>query len=68
MLYYQRDDNPRYRLVPLTPVLFQPEGLETFRIRFALDDTGAPASIVGLYFDGSRDETPRDPGPRGERR
>ncbi len=62
VLYYQRDGNPRYRLEPLGDDLFQPVGLETFRIRFEGDDEGRPERIVGLYFDGSADETARDPG------
>lgn len=63
-LYYQREGNPRFRLVPLAPDLFQPIGLETFRIRFVEDDAGRPTKIVGLYFGGGRDETPRDEAPR----
>lgn len=35
--------------------------LSTFRIRFAADDSGAVTKILGLYLDGSEDETPRDP-------
>lgn len=58
-LHYRRDGNPSRRLVPLAPDLFQPVGLETFRIRFVGGAKGPPEKIVGLYFDGDRDETPR---------
>ncbi len=59
-LFYQRDGNPRYRLIPLSTDLFALDGLETFRMRFATDDTGAVVKIVGLYLNGNEDETPRD--------
>jgi CubicO group peptidase (beta-lactamase class C family) len=63
VLFYQREGNPRYRLVPLGGETFQPVGIETFRIRFDGPDEGAPGAIIGLYFDGSSDRTPRDPRP-----
>lgn len=60
-LYYQRDGNPRYRLVPLASDLFALDGLETFRMRFVADDSGKITKIVGLYLGGNEDESPRDP-------
>ena len=62
-LYYQRDGNREYRLIPMAHDLFALDGLETFRIRFARDDSGRVAKIVGLYIDGSEDETERTDGP-----
>ena len=59
-LYYQRDDNPRYRLIPLADDLFALDGLETFRMRFVADDTGRIVKIVGLYVGGNQDESLRD--------
>lgn len=59
-LFYQRDGNPRYRLLPLADDLFALDGLETFRMRFVADDAGRIVKIVGLYIDGNQDETPRD--------
>jgi hypothetical protein len=59
-LYYQRDGNPRYRLLPLADDLFALDGLETFRMRFVADDAGRIVKIVGLYINGDQDETPRD--------
>lgn len=61
-LVYQREDGPRYRLVPLTRETFLLDGLNTFRLRFVTGPDGAPTSVEGLYFDGSRDTSPRDPG------
>lgn len=54
-LYYRREGNPEYRLVPLAADLFALDGLETFRIRFAVDGDGGASAIVGLYIDGSSD-------------
>lgn len=59
VLYYRRDDNPEYRLVPMAEDLFAPDGLETFRIRFVRGGEGPATKIVGLYLDGSVDETSR---------
>ena len=61
VLYYRRDDNPRTRLRPLSKDTFQPESSGTFRIRFMADGPGAASRIVGLYLDGNRDESTRDP-------
>jgi CubicO group peptidase (beta-lactamase class C family) len=60
-LYYQRDGNPRYRLHPMSEDTFFLDELGTFRIRFATDEEGRVTKIVGLYLDGTEDETPRDP-------
>ena len=59
-LYYQRDGNPRYRLIPLAEDLFALDGLETFRMRFVADDAGRIVKIVGLYVGGNQDESMRD--------
>jgi tetratricopeptide (TPR) repeat protein len=60
-LLYQRDGNPSYRLRPMSDDTFFLEGLGSFRIRFATDQTGRVTKIVGLYFDGNEDESRRDP-------
>ena len=59
-LFYQRDGNPRYRLIPLADDFFALDGLETFRMRFVADDEGRIVKIVGHYINGNQDETPRD--------
>jgi len=59
-LFYQREGNPRYRLIPMAQNLFALDGLETFRMRFVADDAGRVVKIVGLYLNGNEDETPRD--------
>ncbi len=59
-LFYHRDDNPRYRLIPMARDTFALDGLETFRLRFVADEAGQVVKIVGLYAGGNQDETPRD--------
>jgi len=56
-LYYQRT-GPKYRLVPLTPTLFALDGLDNFRIEFAVKD-GKAVELIGLYDNGERDPSPR---------
>ncbi len=60
-LHYQRDGNRRYRLHPMSEETFLLDGLGSFRIRIVTDEDGRPTKIVGLYVDGSEDETPRTP-------
>ncbi len=60
-LIYQRDGNPKYELIPMSDTMFRLDGLETFRIRFEIDESGTASKIIGLYMDGSSDETPRTP-------
>lgn len=55
-LYYQRQGNREYRLLPLDDSTFLLDGLPTFRIRFAQDPGGAATKLIGLYFNGNQDE------------
>jgi CubicO group peptidase (beta-lactamase class C family) len=59
-LYYQREGRPEYGLIPLSQYTFALEGYGQFRIRFASDETGRIAKLIGLYFQGNTDESPRD--------
>jgi hypothetical protein len=59
-LYYQREERPKYRLIPMGEDTFMLEGLDYFRVRFGRDDTGTITEIIGLYNDGHRDGNPRD--------
>lgn len=59
-LYYQREDRPVMRLVPMTETLFAVEGLDWFRVRFERGSDGATSKLVGMYADGRTDESPRD--------
>ena len=53
-LFYRRDGNTEYCLIPMAEDLFALDGVETFRMRFTLGATGQAVKIVALYFDGSR--------------
>ena len=53
-LFYRRDENTEYRLIPMAEDLFALDGVETFRMRFVFGATGQAVKIVALYFDGSR--------------
>lgn len=59
VLYYRREDNPEYRLIPMADDVFALDGPETFRIRFVTDGPGPTVAIEGLYLDGSEDRTER---------
>jgi len=58
-LYYQRENRPRFVLVPLGDWWFKLEGLDYFRIRFDTDESGAVTTLVGVYDDGSESPSPR---------
>ena len=56
-LYYQRL-GPKYRLIPLTLSIFEPEGLEFFRVEFVVKN-GTAAELIGLYDNGEREPSKR---------
>ena len=58
-LFYRRNGNPEYRLIPLAEDTFALDGLETFRVRFVTEGGRRAIKIVGLDLDGSSDETRR---------
>jgi hypothetical protein len=59
-LYYQREDQPRYKMEPMGEDLFRVSGLDFFRLRFERDASGKIVKLVGMYDDGKTDENPRD--------
>jgi len=61
-LFYQRQDRPKYRLIPMGDDLFALDGLEYFRAQFVRDSSGAVTELVGLYDDGTQDANPRTSG------
>jgi hypothetical protein len=60
VLYYQREDRPRFRLEPMGADLFRVGDLEYFRLSFERDATGAVVKLIGLYDNGRSDENVRD--------
>lgn len=61
-LVYSREGRPRtFKLRPMGGDTFLLEGMGTFRVRFAADGEGRVTKLVGMYADGSEDETLRNP-------
>jgi hypothetical protein len=58
-LYYQREDRPKYRMIPMGDDLFALDGLEYFRVQFVRDASGAVVELTGLYDNGMRDANQR---------
>ena len=52
VLYYQREDRPKYALIPMGDHRFMLEGLDYFRIQFSADESGEINEILGQYSDG----------------
>lgn len=59
-LYYQREERPKYRLIPMGEDTFMLNGLDYFRVQFGRDETGTVTEIIGMYDNGRRDGNPRD--------
>ena len=59
-LYYQRGENPRYRLTPMTTDKFMIKSLDYFRIEFVRGEAGKVVKLVGLYDNGRTDAHERD--------
>lgn len=58
-LYYQRTGNAKYKLRALSKDIFEPEGLDYFRIRFVVENNKVTA-LEGLYDDGRNDMNKKD--------
>ncbi len=54
-LYYQRETNPKYKLVPMKKDWFALEDLEYFRVEFARNESGRVVKIIGHYQEGQVD-------------
>ncbi|MDJ0839458.1 MAG: serine hydrolase [Acidobacteriota bacterium] len=59
-LHYQRDNRPKYPLVPVNRTTFAIPTMFGFRLEVVLDAEGKPEKVVGHYLDGRKDENPRD--------
>jgi len=60
-LYYQRQDRPRYQMIPMTDDTFIFEDIPYFRLQVVTDDKGDGVELIGLYDNGFTDRTPRNP-------
>jgi hypothetical protein len=61
-LWYQRDERPKYRMVPISETLFCFEEIEFFKLQIDTDGEGNPAALIGLYDNGRRDRSLRNGG------
>lgn len=61
-LFYQREDRPKYELIPMGNDMFMLDGLDYFRIQFERDQSGAVTKLVGLYDNGQTDSHERTGG------
>lgn len=59
-LFYQRENRPKYKLVPMGGHSFTVEGLDYFRIKFIQDETGKVVELVGMYDNGETDSNKRN--------
>lgn len=60
VLYYQREDRPKYALIPMGDHKFMLEGLDYFRIQFVEEPTGEFNEMIGQYDSGRTDGNKRD--------
>lgn len=60
VLFYQRQDRPKFRLVPLGEDQFDLDGLPGFRVMFVRDASGQVNELVGQYDNGQKDSNPRN--------
>ena len=58
-LYYQRENRPRFKLVPLGDDWFRLQDLDYLRIRFEAGEDGAITTLVSVYDDGSENPSER---------
>jgi hypothetical protein len=59
-LWYERDERPRYRMIPISETLFCFEELDFFKLEIETDGAGNPVALVGHYDRGYTDRSPRD--------
>jgi hypothetical protein len=60
VLYYQREDRPKYALIPMRDHKFMLDGLDYFRVQFVEDATGEFNEMIGQYDSGRTDGNKRD--------
>ena len=60
VLYYQRGQRAKMKMVPITATTFILEELDYFKLEVELDGGGNPVALIGHYRQGRTDRTPRD--------
>jgi hypothetical protein len=59
-LYYQREERPRYKLIPMGDHRFMIKELDYFRVEFVIDEKGKATEIIGHYDSGHTDSHKRN--------
>lgn len=57
-LYYQRENRPKMKMIPMTESLFRFEELDYFRLKVVVED-GKPVAVEGQYDNGRTDRNPK---------
>jgi len=60
ILFYQREDRPKYKLIPINDDTFILDGLDYFRLQFVRDESGEISMVKGIYINGRVDISERD--------
>jgi len=58
-LYYQRGENPKYKMTPMSEDTFVFEDLDYFRLKIETDENGNPVAAAGIYQGGRTDRCER---------
>ena len=58
-LYYQREGNPAYAMIPMSDDLFMFKDIPYFRLKM-VEENGHIVAVMGMYDNGSTDRNPRD--------
>ena len=59
-LWYERDERPKYRMIPVSDNLFCFEEYDFFKLQIETNDSGEPVALIGIYNNGRTDRSPRD--------
>ncbi len=60
ILYYQRDERPKFKMTPMSEDTFWFEDLDYFRLKFIRGEDGRVIEVNGLYDNGFIDRNLRD--------
>jgi hypothetical protein len=61
-LFYQRENRPKYRMIPMSEDVFRFDEIDYFRLKVATDGNGEPIELIGMYDDGHTDRSPKGSG------
>jgi hypothetical protein len=61
-LYYQREDRPKYKMIPFTEDTFMFDDIDYFRLQVVKNDEGEITHLKGIYQGGHTDISPKEDG------